>query len=202
MLSQYALFLSYGCDKLLFGGVVMTDMRKFKSKRDIQNGLIDCLATQDFADITVNNICTQALVGRSTFYHHYEDKYALLTEIVTDYADKFSQLLTVRIAKITNDEPLVRLYQGLATDAPAIIRLLQIHIRDGDLRERYLAILSEHAERILPQAQLAIPRSFALDLYASTAFSAISWALANGSVTEIAHFMNHLMKDILNTEVK
>lgn len=62
----------------------MTDMRRFKTKRDIQNGLIDCLATQDFANVTVNDICVQALVGRSTFYHHYTDNYALPSEMVAD----------------------------------------------------------------------------------------------------------------------
>ncbi|WP_125571698.1 TetR/AcrR family transcriptional regulator [Lacticaseibacillus songhuajiangensis] len=178
----------------------MTDMRKFKTKRDIQNGFVTCLEGQNFADVTVNDICTQALVGRSTFYHHYADKYALLTEMVGDYAAKFEQLLTARVTQISDDEPLILLYQGLAADAPAITRLLQVHEREGDLRERYLNSFAMHADQILPQT-LTIPRSFALALYSSTALTAISWALAHGSAAEISHFMNRLVRDILSTEV-
>lgn len=178
----------------------MSDMRKFKTQRDIQNGLLACLTTQNFTAITVNDICTQALVGRSTFYHHYVDKYALLTEMVDAYAEQFNQLLTVRIAAVTNDEPLVALYQGLAGDAPAILKLLRVHDQAGDLQERYLASLATHAEQILPQVQLAMPRSFVLQLYSTTALTAIRWALENGRATEIAEFMNRLVKDILSTE--
>lgn len=102
----------------------MTDLRQFKSQRDIQAGLIACLQDKHFAEVTVNDICAKALVGRSTFYHHYADKYALLTEMVSQRAKKFNQLLDQRMTNVTSDEHLSFLYQQLKDDAQAITFLL------------------------------------------------------------------------------
>ncbi|BDZ29569.1 TetR/AcrR family transcriptional regulator [Lactiplantibacillus sp. WILCCON 0030] len=178
----------------------MADLRKFKSQRDIQMGLIACLKNKRFNEVTVNDICTQALVGRSTFYHHYADKYALLEEMVTQRVDVFDRLLDQRVAGITEDQPLLVLYRQLEGDAGAITCLLQIHEKDGDLSDRYLNSLARHARTLFPKVTLAIPQGFALELYSTTALTAISWALRHGEPEAISHFMNQLMKLVLNTE--
>lgn len=179
----------------------MTDLRQFKSKRDIQSGLIACLKDKRFDEVTVNDICTQALVGRSTFYHHYADKYALLEEMVTQRATKFDQLLDQRVASVTNDEPLLVLYQQLEDDAAVITCLLQIHEKDGDLSDCYLKSLARHAQKLLPQVTLAVPEDFILALYSTTALTAISWALRHGEPAAISRFMNRLVKLVLSTQV-
>jgi AcrR family transcriptional regulator len=178
----------------------MTDLRQFKSQRDIQAGLIRSLAEKQFNEVTVNDICTQALVGRSTFYHHYADKYALLTEMVTQRATVFDQLLDQRVTDVTRDEPLLALYQQLKGDAQAITCLLQVHEKDGDLSDRYLDSLARHAQALLPQMTLAIPQAFAVELYSTTALTAISWALRHGQPEAISRFMNQLVNLVLNTQ--
>jgi AcrR family transcriptional regulator len=178
----------------------MTDFRKFKSQRDIQAGLIACLKTKSFNAITINDICTQALVGRSTFYHHYADKYALLEEMVMQQATTFDQLLDQRVAGVLEDQPLVALYQQLEDDAETITALLQIHETNGDLSDRYLKSLSRHAQTLLPQVTLTIPTDFALELYSTTALTAISWALRHGEPEAISRFMNQLVKLVLSTQ--
>lgn len=142
----------------------MTDLRKFKSQRDIQAGLITCLKDKQFNEVTVNDICAQALMGRSTFYHHYADKYALLESMVTQRAKKFDQLLDQRVAVVTDDEPLLTMYQQLVDDATAITCLLQVHEKNGDLSDRYLKSLAPHAKNLLPQVVLAVPESFIVEL--------------------------------------
>lgn len=178
----------------------MTDLRKFKSQRDIQAGLIACLKTKTFNEITINDICTQALVGRSTFYHHYADKYALLEEMVSQRATKFDQLLDQRVAGLLDDQPLVTLYQQLEDDAETITALLKIHEVNGDLSDRYLNSLSQHAQTLLPQVTLAIPEDFVLEFYATAALTAISWALRHGEPEAISHFMNQLVKQVLSMQ--
>lgn len=178
----------------------MTDLRKFKSQRDIQAGLIACLKTKSFNDLTINDICTQALVGRSTFYHHYADKYALLEEMVSQRATTLDQLLDQRVAGVFDDQLLVALYQQLEVDAATIIALLPIHETNGDLSDCYLKSLARHAQVLLPQVHLAIPEDFALELYASTALTAISWALRHGEPEAISRFMNQLVKLVLRTQ--
>jgi AcrR family transcriptional regulator len=178
----------------------MTDLRQFKSQRDIQAGLIACLQDKHFAEVTVNDICAKALVGRSTFYHHYADKYALLTEMVSQRAKKFNQLLDQRMTNVTSDEHLSFLYQQLKDDAQAITFLLQVHEKEGDLNADYLDSLARHARDLLPQLSLVIPDDFAVELYSTAALTAISWAIRNGRPEDISHFMNRLVNLVLNTE--
>ncbi|MEK3850480.1 TetR family transcriptional regulator [Paenibacillus sp. FSL R7-0340] len=52
----------------------------------IERALIELLQQHDFKDITIKKICDQSLIGRSTFYSHYLDKYDLLEKIVKQYA--------------------------------------------------------------------------------------------------------------------
>lgn len=40
--------------------------------------MLELLETQSFDDITVNDICQNAMVSRSTFYSYFDDKYALV----------------------------------------------------------------------------------------------------------------------------
>lgn len=44
----------------------------------IQQAFYTLLKTKQFSDITVQDICDQAMIHRSTFYRYYNDKYVLL----------------------------------------------------------------------------------------------------------------------------
>jgi AcrR family transcriptional regulator len=46
------------------------------------------LSQRSFEEITVKEICERAMVHRSTFYKHYEDKYALLEQGVRQMYDE------------------------------------------------------------------------------------------------------------------
>ena len=55
-----------------------TDLRIIKTKKVIYEALIDLMKEKTFEEIKVSDICNKALINRSTFYAHYEDKYELL----------------------------------------------------------------------------------------------------------------------------
>lgn len=54
------------------------DLRVVKTKRALASALLQLLKKSSFSKITVNDICSLALVSRTTFYLHFEDKYQLL----------------------------------------------------------------------------------------------------------------------------
>src|SRR5215472_1916718 len=56
------------------------DLRIRRTHKLLWEALMALLATRAFEDITVTNICDRAMVHRTTFYKHYEDKYALLEQ--------------------------------------------------------------------------------------------------------------------------
>ncbi|POA00817.1 TetR/AcrR family transcriptional regulator, partial [Staphylococcus carnosus] len=52
-----------------------TDLRVIKTKRALSDSLFKLLENTMFSSITVNMICEEALVHRTTFYKHFYDKY-------------------------------------------------------------------------------------------------------------------------------
>ncbi|QQO10975.1 TetR/AcrR family transcriptional regulator [Breznakiella homolactica] len=54
------------------------DVRIIKTRRSLGQALVNLLEENSFQKITVNDICREALVSRSTFYVHFYDKYKLL----------------------------------------------------------------------------------------------------------------------------
>lgn len=173
------------------------DLRTIKTHRDIEAGFIQVCQQKSFDKVTVNDICQAGLVGRSTFYHHYPDKYALLESLVDAQAQDFDQLLAERMTAPTQDELLITLYQALAGQANLLTVLLKIHTSSADLSQRYLTSLQQHLSGLLPELELAVPREFVLQLYASSALTAITWSLEHGDQEAIATFMNQLVKKVL-----
>lgn len=60
----------------------MDKLRKNKSKLLLSKSLLELLEVKAFNSIKVNEICDHALVHKTTFYNHFDDKYDLLNYIV------------------------------------------------------------------------------------------------------------------------
>lgn len=60
------------------------DLRIVKTKKLLYEALIELLKTNSFEDLKVSDICEKALINRSTFYAHYEDKYDLMATFIKD----------------------------------------------------------------------------------------------------------------------
>src|SRR5436305_12204831 len=56
------------------------DLRVRRTHRLLWEALMAELSERAFEQITVKDICERAMVHRTTFYKHYEDKYALLEQ--------------------------------------------------------------------------------------------------------------------------
>ena len=69
------------------------DLRVIKTKKMIYTALVELMKEKTFEEIKVSDICEKALINRSTFYAHYEDKYELLIDFIKDLKEEFSQKL-------------------------------------------------------------------------------------------------------------
>jgi len=56
------------------------DLRVRRTRKLLWEALMAELSERAFEEITVTDICERAMVHRTTFYKHYEDKYALLEQ--------------------------------------------------------------------------------------------------------------------------
>lgn len=66
----------------LLGGHAMEDKRIRKSKEALGQALLALLQETPLDHIRITELCRRAGVSRITFYAHYEDKYALVDEMV------------------------------------------------------------------------------------------------------------------------
>ena len=74
------------------------DLRVIKTKNALYNTLIELMKDHAFEEIKVSDICTKALINRSTFYAHYNDKYELLKDMIDNLKDS----LTAELKKNQN----------------------------------------------------------------------------------------------------
>jgi AcrR family transcriptional regulator len=64
------------------------DLRVKRTNILLRDALITLIAEKGFDAVTVGDIAERAMINRATFYRHYEDKYALVTNIFEDAAEK------------------------------------------------------------------------------------------------------------------
>ena len=63
-------------------------LRVGKTKRVLASAMITLLERVPFSKITVNDLCEEAMISRSTFYLHFEDKYRLLAFCMEEIRDR------------------------------------------------------------------------------------------------------------------
>lgn len=60
------------------------DVRVQRTRKLLQQALIELTVEMGFAAVTVRDICNRAMVNRSTFYRYYLDKYDLLNQYMNE----------------------------------------------------------------------------------------------------------------------
>ena len=79
------------------------DLRIVKTRNALKDAIVTLMKDKQFEEIKISDICNTALVNRSTFYAHYEDKYELLVDIINslkinllDDLDKNKKILNTK----------------------------------------------------------------------------------------------------------
>jgi len=75
-------------------GKKILDRRILRTRRLLQNALLELILEKGYDAITVQDIIDRADMGRSTFYAHFEDKENLLLSEFEDMREQFDQHLT------------------------------------------------------------------------------------------------------------
>ncbi len=112
------------------------DLRVIKTKKALYNALIELMKNKTFEEIKVSDICTKALINRTTFYAHYDDKYELLSDCIANIKEELSK----ELAKNTSISNTKEYYIEM-------IKLFLDHIEDK--KDTYLAIAINNKNSIL-----------------------------------------------------
>ena len=91
-----------------------TDLRIIKTERAIRETFIELMYEKGFENIKIQQILDGALINRSTFYAHYQDKYDLRNRIEEDllegFAERARSSFSARGAGSTFNEESIRNY--------------------------------------------------------------------------------------------
>ena len=113
-----------------------TDLRIIKTKKILFDALLKLMKKKNFEKIKIADICEEALINRSTFYAHYEDKYELLMAL-------FEEQKISLLEELDNNENTNFSKEYLME----VLNILINYIDDN--REIYSAILSNNRNGIL-----------------------------------------------------
>lgn len=61
-----------------------SDLRVRKTQKALSDAIFSLLNRRNFNNITVHDLCSEALVSRATFYSHFRDKYGLLDCLLSE----------------------------------------------------------------------------------------------------------------------
>lgn len=112
------------------------DLRVIKTNKALFNALLDLMKEKTFEEIKISDVCSKALINRSTFYAHYNDKYELLIELI----DELKSNLLATLQKNENEINTKEYFM-------AMLELLMNHI--DEKRNIYTAILVNNRNSIL-----------------------------------------------------
>lgn len=111
------------------------DLRILKTKKSLYGALLKLMEQKAFEEIKVLDICNEAMINRSTFYAHYNDKYELLAEFI----DTLKNSLSLELDKNTSIKNSKEYYLEM-------ISLLLNHI--ATQKETYLSIMINNKNSI------------------------------------------------------
>ncbi len=162
------------------------DLRVRRTHKLLWEALMALLAEQEFEAISVTEICERAMVHRTTFYKHYEDKYHLLLKGMREiYATLAAEADVPPDAFVAEDAPLV--FIGFFEHVEKHQRFYRLMLcGDGigkfqSLLRAYLVELCEirlnKAAKGLPATVVPIP--LLAQFCAGTVISTTTWWLEN-----------------------
>ncbi len=115
---------------------IREDLRVRRTRKSIQEALIELTVEKGYTNITVQDIVDRAMINRSTFYRHYLDKDDLLTK----YMDEVTALTF-------EDDVAVEKNGIVEKEVPTgLVKLLK-HIQE--FSEFYRVMLSDHGHPVV-----------------------------------------------------
>lgn len=178
----------------------MADIRKIKTKKNIEMAFVTLLNERNFKSITVEEICKQAMTSRSTFYLHYLDKYDLLNQLVETQFSVFEKIVDKRIEGLISgqfEETITHFYNELVNNKQIIRALFTINEPKFNLKQKFEDTLYQYWMRYLSEKSSLKYNELIAKFGASIAFDTLNWTFENGIDDETLLFVENIRKKIL-----
>lgn len=164
------------------------DLRVRRTHKLLWEALMAELSERAFEEITVKDICERAMVHRTTFYKHYEDKYALLEQGMRQMYDNLVAAeahLPPDTYSLDRPPPyFVRLFEHVAEHQQFYTLMLcgEGIGRFQKLVKEYIIEMTEANTSALTRTHqhLDVPVAMQMQFLAGAVISTLAWWLENG----------------------
>ncbi|HZR44907.1 MAG TPA: TetR/AcrR family transcriptional regulator [Ktedonobacteraceae bacterium] len=185
------------------------DLRIRRTRKLLQQALIEGTVEKGFAALTVRDITERAMVNRSTFYRHYLDKYDLLEQHLNEIyetleegggiigEDRHEGLIEL-LKQIQQFPDFYRVMLGAQADAFLSQRFRQ------QTQQRFLAYFHQTFPDATSDPDIP-PLDLKFTAIASAGCSALAWWLEQkrpSTPEQFAHWLQQLIYDISVSTLK
>lgn len=167
------------------------DLRVIKTRKNIEISFIYLLNKKDFCKITVQDILDKALINRSTFYKHYNDKYKLAELLCKEVLDLLKTGVKKRFDCNKPEDMILiikNLYQILLTKKEQILALFTIDTSTIHLYDDMYNFLKKsfYKQYEIKEQNFPDVLKYLSEVYASIVMTSIKWCLQNNGYEELA----------------
>jgi AcrR family transcriptional regulator len=182
----------------------LLDLRVQRTYKFLWDALIVLMAEQDFESITVTDICERAMVHRTTFYKHYEDKYGLLYHGIQDELTALFAAVDSAVDKsVEVEEKIVTQVRHIAV-LEHVLKHEKFYrlMLTGNGFERFSTLLRkslvERFERHFQQTEkpVTMPMALHIQLQAAGIVAMIAWWLENDCPFTPTEMIKHVSEHI------
>ena len=176
------------------------DLRVRRTHKLLWEALMAELSERAFEEITVKEICERAMVHRTTFYKHYEDKYALLEQGMRQMYDALLAEVNAPPSAFSMDDPppyFIRLFVHVA-EHQQFYKLMLCGEGIGrfqKLVKDYVAEIAEAKMHAFTPAnqQPTVSSAMHVQALAGAVLSILAWWLEHGMPFSPHHMAQYLL---------
>ena len=177
-----------------------TDLRIIKTRNSLYDALIFLLKDKTFEKIKVSDICKTALINRSTFYSHFDDKYELFKSFIEDLKISFSNELKTIEENVTIKQyymQMIKIFLNYIEGKEDIYKSIMINNKNSIIMDMLYDTIMEDINNKISHSINDIPSDIVSSFYLGAVINVgIDW-LKNGknySKEEILKYLDKLIK--------
>lgn len=182
------------------------DLRIRRTHKLLFDALTSLLSEKAFEDIRISDICDKAMIHRTTFYKHFEDKYQLLDFLLEKTLAGFREKSMNSTSDINSREYYINLIRLLFEHMYENKKLYSIGLlNDGSttklLKKTVIECIKSSLEsNIANGIRLTVPAPIISEFYSAAIVNLARWWLENNMPISIGEMMKYsdLMINNLN----
>lgn len=181
------------------------DLRILRTHKLLFDALTTLLTEKAFEDIRISDICQKAMVHRTTFYKHFEDKYHLLDFLLRQIMADFEEKSLKCTPGIDSREYYVNLFRLLLEHMHENKKLYSIGLLNDKSTIKLLKnivierIRSSLESNVANGIKLIIPIPIISEFYSGASVNLARWWLENNmqiSIDEMAKYADAMISNL------